>query len=517
MAIILHFQSTGTVPGSGQPFSMRGTSLTVGRSDQNDMVLPDPDKMISSRHCAIEDHGGNVVVIDFSTNGTFLNYGKLALGPTPTPINDGDILSIGSYELLVELTSAGAQDPLQNIAAPLAADGPLIPSSGDTASVMDVLDDRDDFLDDLLGGPASGPNQVVRAQLGDDGLMPPLVDDFDPIEPQDDAPDTAHASQMEHSSPLSDVIQTNAPSTSAIPDDWDLDTPDVPISEIAPPVVPSQDPFFEEEPTSENVTLPEFDTDDFLDLDPEEAAPAADPIPDMLPDLEMETPPEPEALPEPQDAPAPSPDPVPAVSDPVPVQASGSDTGAARAFLTAVGAGDLDISDHELAPTLTRLGNAMRMMILGVREILMTRTSIKSEFRIHQTVISAGKNNPLKFSVSADQAVESMVKPTTKGYLDAADAAEEALNDIKAHEVAMMTGMEAALKGVLVKLEPKTLAKTIEADSSFRSVLTNKKARYWDTFEKKYEEIADQAENDFHDLFSKEFARAYQEQLEKLK
>ena len=81
----------------------------------------------------------------------------------------------------------------------------------------------------------------------------------------------------------------------------------------------------------------------------------------------------------------------------------------------------------------------------------------------------------------------------------------------------MMTGMEAALKGVLVKLEPATLAKTIEADSGFKAALTNKKARYWDTFEKKYEEIADQVENDFHDLFSKEFARAYQEQLEKLK
>jgi type VI secretion system FHA domain protein len=157
------------------------------------------------------------------------------------------------------------------------------------------------------------------------------------------------------------------------------------------------------------------------------------------------------------------------------------------------------------------------MMILGVREILMTRSHIKSEFRINQTVISAGKNNPLKFSVSTEHVIESMVKPTSKGYLDADDAATEALNDIKAHEVAMMTGMEAALKGVLARLEPSALAKVIEADSGFRAVLTNKKARYWDTFEAKYQEISDQAENDFHDLFSKEFARAYQDQLERLK
>ena len=499
MTVTLHFQSTGMVPSNGQPFSMRGTSLTVGRSDQNDIVLPDPDKIISGRHCAIEDQGGNVVVIDFSTNGTFLNYGKMALGATPTPINDGDILSIGSYELMVQMTSAQAQDPLQNIAPPLDNDDFSVGSASAPGALMDVLDDRDDFLDDLLGGPTSGPSGVVRDKLGDDGLMPPMEDDFAPIIPDEDPTEEFSSSQAAHSSPMSDFMPTPAPATSAIPDDWDLDAPDVPVSPIAPVPAPSIDPFLE----AGDVDIPDFGPDDLPEIDPVETPVVAEAPVVQTPIVDA--PAEPEIVPEPKPEPAPV------------VMSAGGPDHAARAFLAALGADGLDIPDQELEPTLTRLGNVMRMMIHGVREILMTRTSIKSEFRIHQTVISAGKNNPLKFSVSAEQAVESMVKPTTKGYLDAHAAAEEALQDIKAHEVAMMTGMEAALKGVLVKLEPKALAKTIEADSSFRTVLTNKKARYWDTFEKKYEEIADQAENDFHDLFSKEFARAYQEQLEKLK
>ena len=104
----------------------------------------------------------------------------------------------------------------------------------------------------------------------------------------------------------------------------------------------------------------------------------------------------------------------------------------------------------------------MRTFIVGLREILMTRTSIKSEFRIEQTMISAGGNNPLKFSISPEQAIEAMVKPRARGYLDAEAAAEEALRDIKAHEVAMVTGMEAALKGILAKLDPKLLEGQIE-------------------------------------------------------
>jgi type VI secretion system protein ImpI/type VI secretion system protein len=182
-----------------------------------------------------------------------------------------------------------------------------------------------------------------------------------------------------------------------------------------------------------------------------------------------------------------------------------------------MGAEGLDISDEELPETMARLGGVMNTLITGIRSILMTRQSIKSEFRINQTVISAGANNPLKFSVSEEQAVEAMARPATKGYLPAAEAAREAMDDIAAHEVAMMTGMEAALKGVLAELEPTKLSARIDADKSFTSLLTNKKARYWDVFETQYEKISDQAENDFHELFSKAFASAYQAQLERLK
>ena len=159
----------------------------------------------------------------------------------------------------------------------------------------------------------------------------------------------------------------------------------------------------------------------------------------------------------------------------------------------------------------------MRAMITGVREILMTRTSIKSEFRIDQTMISAGGNNPLKFSISPEQAIEALARPRSRGYLDAEAAALEALNDIKAHEVAMVSGMEAALKGVLKRLDPDVVAGEIETSGALGSLFKGKKARYWEVYERMYAQISDQAENDFHDLFSREFARAYKQQLDTLK
>ena len=196
---------------------------------------------------------------------------------------------------------------------------------------------------------------------------------------------------------------------------------------------------------------------------------------------------------------------------------AGTNGAASAAFLNALGAQDVPIPPQEVVPTMARMGEVMRMMIEGLRDILMTRQSIKSEFRIERTMLQVGGNNPLKFSLSGDAAIESMVKPTPKGYLTAQDATSEALNDIKAHEVAMVTGMEAALKGVLNRLDPAVLEKTIASDGGLSGVLKSKKARYWEIYESKYAEISDQAENDFHELFAKEFARAYQDQLDKLK
>ena len=165
---------------------------------------------------------------------------------------------------------------------------------------------------------------------------------------------------------------------------------------------------------------------------------------------------------------------------------------------------------------MVRLGGVLKTMISGIREILMTRTHFKGEFRIDQTMIAATGNNPLKFSITAEQAIEALSKPGAKGYLPAMEATEQALSDIKAHEVAMVTGMEAALKGVLRRLDPQVLEEKLAARGG-AGLFSNKKAKYWELYEEMYADIADQAENQFHELFAREFAAAYKAQLERLK
>lgn len=459
MGVTLKFQSSGTVPGNARPVTMQGGSLTVGRGPANDLVLPDPDRTLSKSHFVIEDHNGNVVVVDLSTNGTFLNYSKIPLGRTPTPLNSGDVLGLGPYELVVEISQPGRGDAI----APPAAQDPLSPGRAERApDPLDLLDDAGpggDFLENLLGPEKpTGPSQFKPADPIDE-LLPPLDEEAPFFGKPDDGRGGQGASQPAHNPSTQDSFRPQATGgQNLIPDDWD---------------------------------------DLFEGI--EDSAAAAHPA-------------APQPAPPEADAPPPTPAPAPA-----PAEASARDRDLAMAFLKGAGAAEVQIDEADLPNTMARMGRVMRTLVTGLREILMTRTSIKSEFRIEQTMISAGGNNPLKFSISPDQAIEAMIRPTTKGYLSPESAAEQALQDIKAHEVAMVAGMEAALKGVLKKLDPKELEGKIETSSAFGSLLKGKKARYWDVYEKIYAEISDQAENDFHDLFSREFARAYKEQLDRLK
>ena len=75
MGLTIKFQPTGLIPNNPDPIVMDGSAVTIGRGGSNSLALVDNERMISTNHCVIEDKGGEYVILDISTNGTFLNYG----------------------------------------------------------------------------------------------------------------------------------------------------------------------------------------------------------------------------------------------------------------------------------------------------------------------------------------------------------------------------------------------------------------------------------------------------------
>ncbi|MDH3620728.1 MAG: type VI secretion system-associated FHA domain protein TagH [Gammaproteobacteria bacterium] len=77
---------------------------TIGRSLQNDWILPDPDRYISGRHATIDYKGGMYYLADTSSNGVYMNGEIEPIGRgNPRRLFDGDRMRMGDFEFEVSI------------------------------------------------------------------------------------------------------------------------------------------------------------------------------------------------------------------------------------------------------------------------------------------------------------------------------------------------------------------------------------------------------------------------------
>ena len=77
---------------------------TIGRSLENDWILPDPDRFISGKHATIDFQSGAYYLADVSTNGVYVNEEEEPLGKgNPRRLFHGDRIRMGDFEFEVTL------------------------------------------------------------------------------------------------------------------------------------------------------------------------------------------------------------------------------------------------------------------------------------------------------------------------------------------------------------------------------------------------------------------------------
>src|SRR5262245_20351369 len=99
---------------------------TIGRSADNDWVLPDPQRYVSAHHARVSFRQGSYFLEDLSTNGAFANDGDVAIGKLgPHRLQNGDLLRFGDYQVSVVVEAeaaaespAGATPPTDSVAVP---------------------------------------------------------------------------------------------------------------------------------------------------------------------------------------------------------------------------------------------------------------------------------------------------------------------------------------------------------------------------------------------------------------
>jgi type VI secretion system protein ImpI len=170
------------------------------------------------------------------------------------------------------------------------------------------------------------------------------------------------------------------------------------------------------------------------------------------------------------------------------------------AFLRGAGVSTPPAGDPVAA--MEGLGAAFRALVGGLRETLIARAAIKSEFRIEQTVIRARGNNPLKFAASDNDALAALLGT---GQSPAA-AITDSLRDIRLHEIATMAAMQSAVHSLMRELAPGKL------ETGASGLLpAQRKARAFEAYEALHARITQALADDFDSVFGRAFARAYEQ------
>ncbi|NNE63465.1 MAG: FHA domain-containing protein, partial [Gammaproteobacteria bacterium] len=112
----------GAPPSKPASISIEHERISIGRQNDNSLVLNDPENVVSGKHAEIEYRDDGYYITDTSTNHTLIDQTDEQLNESQTlrdgqsaKLNNNNLLTLGDYEIMVEITShhnhAASDDP----------------------------------------------------------------------------------------------------------------------------------------------------------------------------------------------------------------------------------------------------------------------------------------------------------------------------------------------------------------------------------------------------------------------
>jgi type VI secretion system protein len=142
----------------------------IGRSTDNDWVLPDPQRFVSAHHARVHFRDGLYILEDTSTNGVFINDDERPVAKRGAHVlQNGDILRLGEYQVVAMLESR----PPEPYPHPEALSGPF---GGAATSSVEVHTAAQSV--EVLAAVGQAAQTDLGAALDLDDLLQSDADDF---------------------------------------------------------------------------------------------------------------------------------------------------------------------------------------------------------------------------------------------------------------------------------------------------------------------------------------------------
>ena len=490
---------------------------TIGRGADNDWVLEDPERFISSKHTQITFENGQYYLTDISTNGTFFNGAAEPVGKGNTvKLSDGDKFTLGDYEFLASIFQP-EQQPLAD-----SASGPFADmASADVATAapasplgMDIPAQDNYFASAPAAADVDSFGSLPPSYtMGNEPLFSPEPMETDPLAALDKAGymsptsaagsmDFPGASMADQADPMQQAVSWPDATleSGAIPEDWDDDL----LSDTPAAAEPVPSTF---SPTPTPVTPAVEDKKSALEKANEKILAEIAILKKQAQEQALKE----QIAKNTQQQPAANE--APATMASTPKRHANTHE---QSLIAAMGLDGYQLDDEKIIEISQVVGELVRETITGMMQVLSSRSSIKNEFRMNVTTIQPVENNPLKFSATVDDALENMFVRDGNAYKKPVEAIREGFEGIAEHQVAILAGIRKAFKGVLHRFDPAVLEQRFDKFSKGTLLPGIGKGKYWESYKHYYDELVDDMDNSFQHLFGYEFVQAYEDQLQKL-
>ena len=163
-------------------------------------------------------------------------------------------------------------------------------------------------------------------------------------------------------------------------------------------------------------------------------------------------------------------------------------------------------------------GSILKVVLDGLRDMLRAREELKEQFRVPITTYQPRENNPIKFSANTPDALHNLLVKRNAAYLGPVAAFEEAFEDLRIHQLAIVAGLRAAYEAMLGNFDPHTLETRFERYVKRGNLLAGgAKQRYWELYADTFADLVRDPTAGFQTLFGEAFSKAYEEQARLLK
>jgi type VI secretion system FHA domain protein len=532
-------------PATAERRVVAASRMTIGRGAECSVRLLDPSKHVSRVHAVIDLEGTKHVLTVLSrVNPLLVNGVKVAPAQT-APVKANDVIEIGDFT--IQLIDLHQSAPTPNASA--ARQIPASPFDFGLGSTSDTVPSDDPFraLDDLVPAkpaarpavPAADPFELPSAKAkGSDSSA--MVEGLAGISAHDlgnanDSTDPLANLIGDRDAQIRDIdgatFNPQPPGIAALDDilggspgnlsgkplvDLSMRHPggSSNIDHVQSINVAFNAPGIRAEPSRPARSVPPATARPASPADPFDGL---DPFGSLIkPRAEQVAAPGAVKRDEPRAPAAPRPASTPPAR-PAPV------TGAARrelaAFFEAAGLGSLQITDRDAEAFMRESGAIVRAVVEGLISLLIARSEMKREMRAEdRTMVASRNNNPLKLMTDTREAMRFLFDARERvggAFLPPVQAVQDACEDLRVHDIALMAGMRAAFQGALKRFAPQYIER--EVDKQGGSFTLNKKVKLWDAFVAHHEKLSHDAEDDLLKVFGKEFLATYTAQVRRLR